>query len=406
LTIGALVGVLATRSLGPERYGNLAYAVSIVSLSGAFIGLGLDQIVIRDLSITTKFKDELLGTAFLLKLISGMVAYVLSLAILVYINTEPIIYLLVSIIGLTLILRAFDVLDFWYKSQTKAKFPVLSRNIAFSIITILKIIFIFLKLNLIYFGALISLELFLGGIFLVYFYRRGSNLIFNWKFSLNTSKSMLSESWPLILGSMAASIYFNIDQILIGNILNKTQVGYYAAALRLSEIWYFIPSAIHISLLPTFTKIKSENEELFFKKFAQVCAYIFSFAIVFALVISLSAHKIINIIYGKAFAESGTILAIHVWTFVVLFIGVMASLYTMIYGFQKVSFIYNAIIALLNVLLDFYLIPILYAKGAAYATIIAYTIGNYFVLFFIPSTKKIAILITKTIINPFAYYKT
>lgn len=405
LSIGAVVGILATRYLGPERYGTLAYAGSIASLSGAFIGLGLDQIIVRDLSISNKKENELLGTSFILKLSGGVIAYVLSILALFILQSDSTIFTLVSIIGLSLIFRAFDVLQFYFQSQIKAKFLVISRNIAFSITTVLKLFFILFKMNVFFFGLLISLELFIAGLFFIYFYSIQGKSILRWNFNFSTSRILLVESWPLILGSIAATIYFNIDQIFIANLLNNKQVGYYAAALRLSEIWYFIPSAIHISLLPTLTKIANENKEIFYKRFAQVCAYTFSFALVFALTISLSANKLILLIYGKDFSSAGSILAIHAWTLVVIFIGIMASLYTMIFHLQKISLIYNIVIAILNILLDWYLIPHFNAVGAAYATLIAYTIGNYLILFFLPSTKDIAILITKTIINPFIFYK-
>ena len=58
---------------------------------------------------------------------------------------------------------------------------------------------------------------------------------------------LLVESWPLLLSGISIMVYMKIDQIMLGQILGDESVGIYSAALRISEIWYFIPM---ISSLP------------------------------------------------------------------------------------------------------------------------------------------------------------
>ena len=46
------------------------------------------------------------------------------------------------------------------------------------------------------------------------------------------------------------AIYMKIDQVMIKQMLGADQVGLYAAAVRLSEVWYFIPIVITASVFP------------------------------------------------------------------------------------------------------------------------------------------------------------
>ena len=66
-----VVGVYVVRYLGPERFGLLSYAMSFVSLFLPVAMLGLDGIVVRELVKDESRKNELLGTAFFLKLTGG-----------------------------------------------------------------------------------------------------------------------------------------------------------------------------------------------------------------------------------------------------------------------------------------------------------------------------------------------
>src|SRR6185369_16785924 len=73
LFVGLVVNVSVARYLRPENFGLLNYALSFVSIFAAFSTLGIDQIIVRELAKAPEKKDDLLGTAFILKLCGSMV---------------------------------------------------------------------------------------------------------------------------------------------------------------------------------------------------------------------------------------------------------------------------------------------------------------------------------------------
>jgi O-antigen/teichoic acid export membrane protein len=75
-------------------------------------------------------------------------------------------------------------------------------------------------------------------------------------FDIEIGKKLLKDSWPLLLSSIAISIYMRIDQVMIKNMLGDREVGLYSAAMRLVEVWYFIPMIITQSVFPAIVNAK------------------------------------------------------------------------------------------------------------------------------------------------------
>ena len=69
--VGMFVGVWIARYLGPQQFGVLSYAMAFVALFSAVATLGLDSIVIREVLRNPASANEIMGSAFILKLAGG-----------------------------------------------------------------------------------------------------------------------------------------------------------------------------------------------------------------------------------------------------------------------------------------------------------------------------------------------
>src|SRR3990170_6548662 len=88
MMVALLVGIWVARYLGPEKFGLLNYAQSLVVLVGALATLGLDSIVTRELVKQPTKRNEILGTAFVLKLAGGVLAIVILTGIINSLGTD------------------------------------------------------------------------------------------------------------------------------------------------------------------------------------------------------------------------------------------------------------------------------------------------------------------------------
>ena len=81
LVVGqAVVRVLITRYLGPERFGQLSYALALSSIGVALGGLGLDEIVVRELVSRPVRRAAVSATEFALKAAGARGAFISTVA--------------------------------------------------------------------------------------------------------------------------------------------------------------------------------------------------------------------------------------------------------------------------------------------------------------------------------------
>jgi O-antigen/teichoic acid export membrane protein len=121
LFVGLFVGVYVARYLGPEQFGLLNFAMSFVALFGAFAKLGLDGIVVRNAVQNPDSRDELLGTAFGLRIIGGLVLLAVVFGAIQLTDSDPLTQLIVMIIAAGHVLQAFQVIELYFQSQVLAR---------------------------------------------------------------------------------------------------------------------------------------------------------------------------------------------------------------------------------------------------------------------------------------------
>jgi O-antigen/teichoic acid export membrane protein len=162
-----------------------------------------------------------------------------------------------------------------------------------------------------------------------------------------------------------------MDQVMIGEMIGDTEVGYYTAALRISSIWYFIPMMIANSLFPAIIATKKREEAQYMQRIEKLYALMGWMGITVAIVITLSAAWLINLLFGEGYVASANILTIHIWTGIAISMGFVHSKWLVIESFQKYLIIYTSIAAFINIVGNMILIPSYGASGAAVATLLA-----------------------------------
>jgi O-antigen/teichoic acid export membrane protein len=378
LGVGLFVGVWIARYLGPAQYGIFSYAQAFVSLFAVFATLGLDGVVVRDIVRDPACRDETLGSAFLLKLVGGFLTLLLSVVSVCLLRPDDrLTWLLVTVIAAGTVFQAFDVIDFWFQSQVQSKFTVIARNSAFLLITLVKIVLILKQAPLIAFALAGLVEMVLGGVGLAAVYRMNGHRLSCWKGNVARAKGLLHECWPLILSGMVIMIYMRIDQIMIGQMLGSREVGIYSAALRISEFWYFIPMAVVNSVMPSIIEAKAISEVLYHDRLQKLFRVMACIGYAVAIPVTFFANDIIRLLYGASYSESGAVLTIHVWAGLFVALGVASMPWILSEGLTRYTFATTAIGALVNIVLNCFLIPSYGICGAAIATVIAQFIASY-----------------------------
>ncbi|MGO8975298.1 MAG: flippase [Steroidobacteraceae bacterium] len=390
--LGLLVSVWIARYLGLTQYGILSFAISFVALFGTMSTLGLDSIVVRHLVTGGADSNEILGTAFVLRLLGGMLAPLLAIGSIHFMEpNDPITVLLVNVLSVGLIFQAFDTIDVYFQAQVQSKVTVWAKNAAFLAASGIRVFLVYAKAPLWTFAVAQVTELALGALALTAMYRWRGGRVSIWRARRSRAIQLLQQSWPVILTGMAIMVYLRIDMVMLKFMQGDAAVGLYATATRISEVWYFIPVAIVSSVSPAIIRAK-DNPIIYYERIGKLFSLMSLIALVIGSGVALSSHWIIHTLYTEAFRGAAPVLAVHVWASLFVFLGVAQGPWDVSQNLLKLGFYRTLAGAVVNVLLNLVLIPKYSAMGAAIATVISYATAGVLANAFDSRTRPIFVL--------------
>jgi len=395
--LGLLIGVWTARYLGPEQFGLLNFAIAFTWLFGAISTLGLPEIVVRDLVREPDTKLETLGTTAALLFLGGVLTYFLILITIFWIRPEDMLAkVIVAILGSVVLFKASEIAIYWFESQVTSKYTVWVQNGSFLIFAGIKVLLILSGTPLIAFAWAMLAEAMIAAIMLSIMLGLHGPRLRQLSVSLTRTQILLRDSWPLLLSSIAVVVYMKIDQIMLGQMVGDEAVGIYSAAVRVSEVWYFIPTTIVASVFPAILNARSRSKEEYYKKMQQLFDLMLLLSICIALPMTFLSESVVRILFGEAYLAASTVLTIHIWTSIFVFLGVVSSKWFIAEDKQILSLQRTIIGALFNIFLNFLLIPQLGMFGAAFSTLLAQFIVGLLSDIFQKETRSIFIMKIKS----------
>jgi O-antigen/teichoic acid export membrane protein len=394
---GLFVGIYVARYLGPEQFGVYSYVTAFVTLFAAVAKLGLDSIAVRDLVNHPERRDVYLGTAFWLKLLGALLALGMMAVVVQFTGNDATTNLYIFIIGSGLFFQSFDVVDFYFQSRVLSKYVAAVKMVQLALSSLLKLYLIFIQTDLLWFVVVSVIDQMSLALSLAFAYRRQKIGSFFGHFDRDAAIAMLGNSWPLVLSSIAVTVYMKIDQIMIKEMLGERNVGLYSAAVKLSEAWYFVPVVITAAVFPAIANAKKISKALYYQRLQRLCTLMAWLAIVVALPVTFLADPVVGLLYGPYYRDTGSVLAIHIWGAVFVFLGIASGVFFTVENYTKKTLYRTSLGATSNVLLNLVLIPRYGINGAAAATVLSQFFVNFLYDFFDKNTRDIAIIKMKAL---------
>ena len=377
-----VVGIWVARYLGPEQFGILNYGMAFVAMFSFLPNLGLNQIVVRDITKHPEKTNQIIGSSFVLKLLGSSLAVALIVLIVLSLNkTDTLVKYVIILFSIGFIFQAFDVIDFFYQSQMLSKYVVFSRNITFIIVTGIKIFLILHEYDLIWFVITATFGLFLDALFLIIAYTKTHKFILNWRLDKDMAFELMKNSWPLMLSAFLISIHMKIDQVMIGNILSTKQVGIYSVAVRLAEFWYFIPSIIVSTLMPYFVELREKKNGLYHFRLIQLYSLMFWMGVSVGIFALFFGEDIIRLLFGEAYTGAYSALVFNIWNGIFISQAIARGIWMINENLQIYRLYNNLIVVNINIITNIILIPKIGITGAAIATLLTQALGTWVVSF-------------------------
>lgn len=400
LIAGVFVSAYVARYLGPGQYGLLIYAVSLVGLLTSISFLGLDDILQREIVRVPKKASVLMGSAFVMRLIAAGIVYA-GFAIAVQSEqTDPTTRKLILIIGLGVIMQAFGIIQYFFQAKVWSKYTVASQIIALVVVSIFRVVLVLKEAPLVWFAWSQTLDYGVLAVGLVGFYSRNVSSLFKWRFDFSMASYLLKTSWPLIFSSLAITLYMRFDQVMVKWMLGNVDAGHYGVAVRLSEMWNFIPVAICGSLFPALINARSHSKKLYMERLQNLYDLIVGMALAIAIAMTFLSGPVVAILFGEEFAPGANILSLYIWSGVFTFMGVANGKWIILENLQRFRMICLIIAGVMNIVLTYVFVKLIGLEGAAVATLVSYAFANYLFLLVIPKGRSTFIMLTRSL-NPF-----
>lgn len=371
------VGVYIARYLGPEKFGALNYAFSIVLIFTTLSRFGLDSILVRELACNPQQKNELMGTAFRLILLASLVCEIIIVSIVELFNFTSDIKLLILVISVGISFQSFYVIDYYYQSQRIYGFSARAKIAGLVVSSTIKIIMVASEAELLMFAVGYALDQVLTCVFLLLTYSNNYQSLRSLKFNVDVFVGLLKSTWPMLITAVSTILYMRVDQIMIMHILGEQQVGLYSAAIKIYEGWIIFLFVLCTSFLPIMTKQNKNNPNKYESGVISLFTIVIWSSIIVALLISLYSKIAIHYIFGDSYMESTGALKVLMWASIFTGMGYVTSRHLIVRKLE-IKIVYRTVIALgLNVVFNYLLIPKYGIIGAAASTFGCLFLVNY-----------------------------
>lgn len=365
--------IVSARILGPTPFGALSYAISIVGIFAIFSSLGVELSLFKELTEHKEEREKILGSALSLRLLTGILGCIGVIGMLLVMKEDPYIESIIFVLSFSLITQALPLLSYDFLKDAEAKYVAITQIATMIIANTLKILVVYLYHSILLFTAILVCEGVLAGALYAFQIVSIKKRSLRLSFSLEKIKLILSFSLPLVFFSAFTEIYARIDQIMLKHYLDLTAVGLYGVAVRLTELWYVIPNILIGALFPALINTH-ENKPEYKKRLTMLLIVLSSLSLAIIIPAFFLRELIITLIYGQAFISAAPLLGIYIFSLVGSFISYL--IYQDLFLNKKTLLILAIplVTALLNILLNMYLIPLKGAAGAAIATVISYNL--------------------------------
>ena len=363
--------------------------------------MGLQSLVIREVSKNKDLTSSYFTSAMLIGVISSTIAIILLNLAKPYFDISPEISKLLSICSFTIlpsvltsivesIFMAFEKMELIFFEQISTSFA--------KILLALPLIFLGYGLTAVFIALLMTsfVSLFLS----FFLYHKYLNSI-NFDFNFDTAFYLLKHSLTFLTISIIFILQWRIDVVMLKKLTTLIEVAMYSLAFKLFEALMIFPQVYMKSCFPQMAILNSTNKEDFRLLSSNIIRQVSFYTFAVVSVTFLLAYFPINILYGKDYSQSVTILKILTlglipWSFSRAFAHILIAS-----NYQRLDLVANVIATFINILLNFILIPKYGGVGAAFATLSSFSCFFIFEYLFV-NQKVFKINLFRNIGSPIA----
>ena len=353
-----------------SEYGKYIYIIEFISIFAFFSDGGFTQHIIKESSQNPDKIQSIYSKAQSAQLLisAAMLLLILSIS---YVSNSVNDFYYLSVFGLSVVISACFAPMLAIFIASGRKDLIFYKDLSLSV---LKLIFmlagIYYQAPLAYFIFLGFINCFVLLILLLYIrYKKEFTYLFELKLDLSGSMTFIKQGFLFTVLMAANVIYSKIDIIMLEKMIGSVEVGYYSGATKFIYPFMFISGAFMTAVFPKLAKHSEEKDK--FRNIQNTAVYYLGGIGVFlSILLYLGADIIFQLFFGDKYDNSIPIFKILVWFLAIVFI--YGPISNSLVAKNRIKFLVylNLFMIILNVVLNFILIPNYGARGAAMTTIV------------------------------------
>lgn len=368
---------LVAKAVTLEEFGVINLSISIVTSLWVVSSLGIDSVLLKEFSLNKHNEDELLSTAFIIRIISSLILIVGSFLIIYFWHFESIkdelkkiFYIIVS----SLLFYNYNTYYIFNQANSRAVLNTKISLLSLILSSLIKWIIYINNMGVFFFSLSFLFDVLINFSFVCYFCKGKQLKIYN--FRKEIFYDLFKQGWPMFLASVLLITYSRLDQFMIAYMLGVSESGVYSLAMRISEAYSFIPLIIATSYYPLIAKEPSD------KNIINYFGIVFFVAFVSGAGVALISPYLIPYMFGSNYIDSISVINVAVFSTLFSVFGAACTNYMVLMNLGVYRLLRISIGLILNIILNLFLIPKYGMIGAVWSAFISQLfiswIGNIF----------------------------
>lgn len=365
--ISFFIQIATVNYMEPDSWGAIGYCSAFANVFLSLSALGLEYVLIKELTANPEERDTIMGSALLMRLLSGILSMTCMLLLVgVTKDFQPFYEWIALLISLQLIFHLSDLIDFYFQSRLESKHVAIAKAITYVIVAVWKIYILVTEKSDPYFAFSYTLDALIICLILGFvFFREARPRL---RFSYAWCRRLLHQSKHFILASMITMIYSEMDRLMLGNLCTDAEIAVYNTAYAISMVWVFIPNAIMTSYRPAIMEGHATRTN-YLERVRTLYSIIIWIGIAAGAGVMLLGRWFFATFYRPEYMASVPSLYLLIWSTLFSHLAVSRSTWLVCEGLNRYSELFPIWGVIVNLVLNILLIPPLGATGAAAATL-------------------------------------
>lgn len=387
MILSLIVGSLSARYLGPSNYGLLNYGASIITFFTIISKLGLDGVIINEIVKQKNKLPSYLGSALVARLAISVLSIGMVQSIVIFLEPDnELLHVVTLLQTFSIVFQCYEVFQYWYQVELKMKYISIATMIALTVTAIWRITLLATGSSVEFFALTNSIRYLVCGFVVIIIFFASTKV--KLKFSFTDLKYLLSMSHHYIVSSLAVTLYSQIDKVMIGNQIGSEALGLYTAGSTIACLWEFVPNAIINSARPIILEKREKNYKQYIKLLQLLFLGISILGVIVGIGITLLGNVGIWILYGEEYSGAYWPLVVILWSTSFAMISTARGIWLVAEDLNHYAKDFTIAGAIVNVILNAILIPLIGIVGGAIATLVSQVTVCFIMPYLIKNTRE------------------